>query len=651
VTGAAATTGDERRDDGTERSTHIEESSRHRREKLKAAALWILVAVGVALLSWQTLPLEPYPGVDASWGAALHMALHDGVAFGNHLIFTFGPLGFLSVPTLWFSHTGEIAFFYSVLVRIALAGALFAGARRSYGTLAGAGIALLVAGASGSQLEPVPFLVFGVWVVDRLHGRWPILLAMAAAGAVAGFEFLNKTSNGIEMAALVVVMAAAARGRRSEQLLVGVAAMVAAVLVGWTITGQSWDTLPAFARGTEQIVSGYAAGMGGSALIDGWPFFAACAAFAVGLIGALHMTAGGGSRRRWGIVALWLTFCYFEFKEGFVRHDAGHNQLFFEAMLGGFIALEWRPGRRLFALGATALLGLFSVVATGGSPWHVVDFPGDASSALTQVGQVTDASKRASIIAEGRQLIERTYPIDRQTLALLRAKTVHVWPYEVAVAWAYRLDWRPLPVFQSYTAYTTTLDQDNANALNSTYAPQRILRNLDVPIDNRVLSFDEPLSTRTLLCRYRSLRTTATWQVLAAGPNRCAAPALLRTVHADWDQVVAVPPPPNDHTLVFVRIDGVAVAGLERLGALLFRPAERMVVIDGAVHRLVEETASDGLLLRAPARVDYPVPFNLAPDSTTIAVEKSGAIPLGGDPITFSFYGESLSGDSDLPAP
>ncbi len=643
MSAASEPTGGARLPDARPSSVRTSWSSRFASQRVKAATAWIVVPVAVALLSWQTLPLEPQPGVDNSWGAALHMALHDGVTFGNHLIFTYGPLGFLSVPTLWYSHTGAIAFFYAVLVRLALAGALFAGARRSYGAVAGAAVALLVASASGSALETVPFLVFGVWAVDRLSDSSRILIAMAAAGAVAGFELLNKTSTGIELVALALVMACTARGRRSVQLAVTVAAMVVAVLIGWSATGQGLGTLPAFAHSTEQIISGYAAGMGGGALIDGWPVVAACAAFVFGLVGALQMTANGESRRRWGIVALWITFFYFEFKEGFVRHDAGHNQIFFDSMLGGFLAFRWGPERRLAALGATAALCLFSVVAAGSAFSHVLDFPGDASSAVKQIEQVSERSKRDAIMAQGRALIEHSYPIDQQTLNLVRGKTTHVAPYQVAVAWAYDLAWHPLPVFQSYTAYTTSLDQDNADALNSAYAPQRILRNLEGPIDGRVLSFDEPLTTRTMLCRYRPLRATSSWQVLALGPNRCAAPVLLRTVHANWNQVVAVPAPPNDDTVVFVRISGVAVAGFERLTALLFRPAQRVVVLNGAAHRLVEETASDGLLLRAPARVDYAAPFNLAPNSTTIAVEKVGALPLPGAPITYSFYSQSVS--------
>jgi len=139
--------------------------------------MWVIVPLAIAILSWHALVLQPAAGLENSWHAALHMALHDGVTFGNHLIFTYGPLGFLSVPTLWYGDTGVIAVLYTLLLRIALAAAVFAGARRSYGTVVGAILALLVAGATGIGLEEVaptlgfeaiPFVVFAVWVVDRV---------------------------------------------------------------------------------------------------------------------------------------------------------------------------------------------------------------------------------------------------------------------------------------------------------------------------------------------------------------------------------------------------------------------------------------------------------------------------------------------------
>lgn len=611
---------------------------------------WVLVPLALMLLSWHALELEPQPGLDPSWQAALHMALHgEGVTFGNHLIFTFGPLGFLSVPTLWYGDTGSIAVLYTVLVRFALAAAVFLGARRSYGTVVGAVVALLVAGASSVVLESVPFLIFGVWVIDGDFERRRRLALMAAGGALAGVELLNKVSIGLEITVMALIMAVAARGRRRENLGVMLGALIVAVLLTWTLTGQDWGALVDYARNASRIIAGYAAAMSieqsGLALTLQYP--AGALAVALGVFGALQMTAGGPARRRWGVVAMWLAFCFFEYKEGFVRHDGIHGEEFFVALMGGFLAFAWRADRRLLGLLVTAvMLGLTAAATMWGqeSPFSMLFDPwGDARSAVSQLAQVSSSSERAAIEASGRREIQAAFPLSAPMLALLQGHTVHVAPYQAGVAWAYGLDWRPLPVFQSYAAFTTGLDQQDADALDSARAPQRILRIAETGIDGRVLAFDEGLTTRTILCRYEELQTTPAFQVLALGPNRCTAPVPLGTVRAAWDQAVPVPAPPNPYSFVFVRVGGVAVAGLERLTALLFKPAERTVILGGVAHRLLGGTAGDGLLLAAPATVDFSPPFNFAPDSPTIAVGKSGQARGGGTPITFSFYAQSLS--------
>jgi hypothetical protein len=612
------------------------------RTRLAIVAVWVIVPLVIMLLCWHSLPLEPQPGLDNSWRAALQMALHDGITFGNHLIFTYGPLGFLSVPTLWYSDTGTIAVLYIVLLRFALASALFWGARRTYGTVVGAIVALLVAGASGVALESVPFLVFCVWMIDRVSGPRQRLTLVAIGGAVAGLELLNMESMGIEITVLAIIMALGVPGRRRNHVLVMLAALMLVLVVGWTATGQDLGSLPAYAHNVARIASGYAAAMGYEEPSLSWEYTAGWVAFAFGLAGALQMRSGP-ARRRWGIVALWVAFCFFEYKEGFVRHDVSHGGIYFVALMGGFLAFRWRRESRLVGLGLAAALFAFAIAAQDSSFSTVFNPSANASSAISQVEQVTSPSASASITAQGRRAIESVFPIDQSTLNLLRGHTVHVYPYQTAEVWAYDLDWRPLPVFQSYAAYTTGLDQEDADALNSAQAPQRILRNQDSGIDGRVLAFDEGLTARTILCRYQELHSTVTWQVLGLGPNRCGAPLLLGTVHAGWDQTIPVPAPPNEHTFVFVRIGGVAVEGLERLTALLYKPVERVVLLDGVVHRLIEGTATDGLLLRAPAGVDFTAPFNLAPNSSTIAVGKAGQGHSRGKPITFSFFAQSVS--------
>ena len=218
-----------------------------------------------------------------------------------------------------------------------------------------------------------------------------------------------------------------------------------------------------------------------------------------------------------------------------------------------------------------------------------------------------------------------------------------MWPYELELAWAYRLPWRPLPSLQSYLAYTTGLDTLDVNALSSPRAPERILYRFDPGFDGRVPSFDEPATSRTILCRYRELHTTSTVDVLARSTQRCSAPALLEVVHADWGQAVPVPAPPTDHSMVLVRIGGVAVAGLERIRGLLYKPRLRYLTLDGIQHRLIVGTAADGLPLRASPGMDFTAAFNMATGSTTIAVTKDAQAPTGSKPISFSFYVQSFS--------
>jgi hypothetical protein len=315
--------------------------------------------------------------------------------------------------------------------------------------------------------------------------------------------------------------------------------------------------------------------------------------------------------------------------------------------MGGAVGFTWKRERRRVGLALYGIMVVMAIVATiaaqPGALSEVIDPVSDLNNAIAQARQLASGSERGRIEARGRDAIRAAFPIDSETLDALRGHTVHVAPYQAAVAWAYGLKWMPLPVFQSYQAYTTNLDRLNANALDASGAPERILRKLEPGIDGRVQTLDEPLAMRAMLCRYRQIRVTATWQVLARGANQCSEPpTALGRVRAGWGQQVAVPAPPDRHSFVFVRISGVAVQGLERVLALLYKPSERTIALDGVTHRLVGETAGDGLVLRAPADIDYTAPYNIAPNASTIAVGKAGQGRAGTKALTFSFYAQHV---------
>ena len=303
--------------------------------------------------------------------------------------------------------------------------------------------------------------------------------------------------------------------------------------------------LPEYVSSAKQLISGYAAAQGQTRSGLGWQYLAGLLAFAIGLAGALQMTSDGPARRRWGIVALWVVFCFFEYKEAFVVHERYHGTIFFVALMGGFLAFRWRWRTPWVGL---ASLGMLCILAITAELWFFdgLDDPLErANSAITDIRQTISPAQSAAITGKGRRAIQHAYPIDPATLSELQGHTVHVAPYQTSVAWAYELDWHPLPAFQSYAAYTTTLDQDNANALNSGDAPERILRNieengikrnLEEEPQHRVAAFDEGLATRATLCRYIELSRTRTW----AGPG--ARPESLRASRAPDHRARCVAP-------------------------------------------------------------------------------------------------------------
>jgi uncharacterized membrane protein len=135
-----------------------------------------------------------------------------------------------------------------------------------------------------------------------------------------------------------------------------------------------------------------------------------------------------------------------------------------------------------------------------------------------------------------------------RVIAQLEGHTVAIDPYAAAIAPAYpAFTWRPVPIFQSYSAYTAALDGQNADMLRSAARPDRILRQFvprsvrggrTVPyaMDGRDYWFESPEATVERLCRYEEVAVSGAYQVLAESGRSCGAETPLATVTATlWD--------------------------------------------------------------------------------------------------------------------
>ncbi len=127
----------------------------------------------------------------------------------------------------------------------------------------------------------------------------------------------------------------------------------------------------------------------------------------------------------------------------------------------------------------------------------------NATNGVGTVASLVDSSRLESEIAENRLRLLAGYEIDPETLERLEGHSVHIDPSEAAAAWAYDLDWHPLPVFQPYVAWTPELDQRNADAVASPDGPERILRqNLNAL--GRFPAYDSPAAMIAMLCNFEA---------------------------------------------------------------------------------------------------------------------------------------------------
>jgi len=589
-------------------------------------------ALVLTVVTWPIAEFEPQVGLDPSWRTALQMAAHQGLDFGRDVAFTYGPLGFLREPQLAFPWLGRMSFAYTALMQAALCLTLLWALRRNLGSLLlAAPLAFLVVAVSVE--EPVPVLVFAI-AVALVQGHLPPRLVpwvLAATGALAGVQLLGKLNVGVIVLALSVIALFASERPRRRPAAWFAGGLLVTVVAAWLLTGQPAAAIGDYLRSSVEIVSGYSEAMTVENPDATWQFFAAAVLAAIGLRFALRGDPLGPRRTRLALAALWAVLAFTAFKSGFVRHDGGHAGIFFAAMLGGLavlpIARLHRAAAVLLLLGAAAAL----VGARGADPREYVTPRAQAQAFFEQAALLADPSTTNERIVEARERLVAGTNLDAESRARLAGHTVHIEPYETNIAYAYRLRWRPAPVFQSYSAYTPYLDDRNAAVFASAQGPERVLRHAVSAVDGRNAAWESPAAVRAMLCHFRAVSTNPVWQVLARAPDRCGPPRLIGESRSRFGAAVTIPRAPDRRSAVYAVLEGVEVAGSERLANLLYRARQRTATLDGTrSFRLVPGTAQNGLLLRVPAAADFAAPFGLDQAAGQLTVTRGTGSQPGG---------------------
>jgi hypothetical protein len=360
----------------------------------------------------------------------------------------------------------------------------------------------------------------------------------------------------------------------------------------------------------------------------GWQYWTALPAALILVAATLSETRMAPRAPRGAMLVLLGLVGFLTFKEGFVRHDTHHADTFFPIVLAVGATFTWQRRRAQPLLLSLAALGGFTLAAYGVGLGDLMRPRARLTALADSAHVVASQSERVAVANRGRRGIVALDPISPELLATIGRATVAVEPEETAFAWAYHLNWRPLPVLQLFSAYTRTLDDADRDLVASSRAPRFILYENGRGIDGRNGQWESPAAMLEILCRYRGVRVDGGWALLERASDRCGRTRPLATVTARSGRPVRVPAPVTARSLVAVRVHGVEVAGLEHVRAFVHRALQRAVVLDGGRRfRLVPGTAGDGLLLSAPAGVDFPPPANLSPQASTIAAEVVGGAP------------------------
>lgn len=547
-------------------------------------------------------PSSPQPGLDPSWRFGLHAAASGFWGDPGPLHFTYGVLGFLTVPELWTRRTFALSVLFILVLQALLCWTLLRLLLRVLPlptALPLAGVLALLAPTEPSERGAVLVaLATGLPGAHQLSRRALLVLAVVTGLLLQTKFTLGAVAGGALLLLVLVAGDYSARQRlRRAVLLLGVSAL-SSLAVFSLLTGEPTAFL-SWLRSAREISSGYVA----MATSESDPRYAeqlpfallAMAVLMVLLVAALHHQR---NRNQWASALVVVLVAYLALREGFTREDAGHVSL----GMGALVLLPFALRLRRAALGPAMVSGALLITAVADP------YPSDLERRFNLGTNVRESALRVEQLIDSKDVqrpaksaVVREDALSAELVRHIGGHSVQVDPWESAVVWAYALRWQPVPTWQLYSAYTPWLDDQNAAALDSAEGPERVLRLLDDrAIDGRFPAWESPAYRLEQVCGWKELARDPRWQLLADAATRCGRP--IRTINVSFraGEEVAVPAPTRAESVMVVRAH-LNTPMSYRLQALVFKPLRSQSVrVDGAPFRLVVANASQPLLLRTP---------------------------------------------------
>jgi hypothetical protein len=627
---------------GLTSSTHKSTSEDHPAAARLESFLWLtatLIVVGPVRVA------GPSVGLDPSWATALNLGHEAEIRYGRELIFTYGPWGFLDTPLTLARPDfvlGLVLSLASVVAVWLLTLTFFQSKLRPRTALLTTSILTLVL----SGVSSPSFLLAAVAMVacvDHLR-KTPALSTSWCCFAVAALAALLvqiKFSEGVAVTVFALAASLVSPRARSVRTAGFVVTWVMTSLVLWVIAGNSLSDIWSWLRESTAVTAGYTDAMSQEPN-PGIASFVWSAMAVLLIISLLALGWRRGSDRRvtshLASVVVMAGTLFFGFKQSFTRFDPGHNAAFFVIAALLLCALSDRGPR----LRATALLIVLAALMAG--PVVSTYVRGNpVNSWLLTWRVLTSNTSQAAVLKEARVEDQAAYDLPRAMVEATHGQTVSVDPWEVSMVWAYSMRWQPMPVLQSYTAYTAELDQLNADAARRAGSDHMIIRAMTVTprgpgststpryqvtsIDGRNPMWESPRYSLTVICNYSLVTSDKNWMLLRKSANRCRGPyAVTGVQQVSADEQVKVPTS-GATQIVTASFFPNRPSPLASLGALIVGDSKPLTAsLDGISFRLPDGIASGPLMTVLPSTSGWPVEFRGHTSTRSISFSRPGKV-------------------------
>ena len=484
--------------------------------------LWRILQAIFVWLCFIRLPTTGLrDSVPQSWEGVLSYSAAHRLQWGHDIVFTFGPLGFLTSDYYWGNFFWPIVlwgFGFSLGLTSSLVPLLTRGARSARLIVFFALPMFTVPACQNLGFDPVYLLFITLLGTACLPAERPGLTRLISTGVIFAVMSLIKFTFSLYCGYALLVVAAAwsLRGAwRNAGIMI--ASWLAAFFLCWELTGQNLASIPLHFVRSFQLAAGYSSAMAipgdRSELILGF-------ALLLGLVTLLltRWLSCEDWRHKTDAVAIIGAGIFLAWKEGFVRPDV-HVVVFFiysfflavllpallgpsrapetaRATVGGTPLPTESPAPIAFAIARRPLLFLtMGMLLVSLTPFalHQTAFAKAARTGF--VAKISDNLTALFAPAVFRRQLERELDSRRteaalpRIRALLAGERVAVMSHYQDVAILNGLNYAPHPIFQSYCAYTPELQRLNEAFFDSDEAPPYVLWRSET-IDSRFPTLD-----------------------------------------------------------------------------------------------------------------------------------------------------------------